>query len=652
MVMPVSAVDVVGNGDFYFDYSEWTFSGTKNDPSGTFSVTWHELNATTHDGYVYFAVGSGKTEKTITAQLVQNINVTDVDTIVIRSKAASNYGTGDTFKLYVGSLSTDRLPTNTSWDNYSLNVSSLSGIQELKLKLTMYTYYDLYGTNYYVDWVRSEDYIPTDGTPPAVNDVSWELDQYTEGETASYTWHLQNSFWQDIIYKYRIQIFKDGSEIDTVRVSQTGTRYQEVNTAGNYEVKLQYSGLIFTNWISVDSDSVNVIPRVDSFINVPQTSEQKTNFTVNYLYGTTPPTAAIIVKKLDEQLEAYVLYDIVYLDGGTANIDYSQNISIWSEGFYKLVLYNANVPEADLKTDVIQITKVIIPPQTIIDMSRIRSQLETYSVSDMVWGDYAVDFTNYTDYVINLELYNYEYDSIVYSETIGDQSGVVLIPLYSTDLTVFTGLNNIRLSSYSNTGVFVDDIVHDNFTINLVNVGGYGLTLSKYEVYTDEIFVIKCIIPQASTIRIINRLTLEEIDNFEINTSSYTNYKISQIGDYEIRLISSAGHVEGNQYIKVVEGTAIDDPVDDDEIDDDVTFGTKFESMLSSDAFVALLIIIACVGAFGKIGGVVGVFLGMVVGISISFLMGHLPAWILFIMVLALCVVFVSKLINSFGGGE
>jgi hypothetical protein len=74
--------------------------------------------------------------------------------------------------------------------------------------------------------------------------------------------------------------------------------------------------------------------------------------------------------------------------------------------------------------------------------------------------------------------------------------------------------------------------------------------------------------------------------------------------------------------------------------------------MLSNDAFIALLVIIACVGAFGKIGGVVGVFLGMVVGISISFLMGYLPAWILFIMVLALCVVFVSKLVNSFGGGE
>jgi hypothetical protein len=98
--------------------------------------------------------------------------------------------------------------------------------------------------------------------------------------------------------------------------------------------------------------------------------------------------------------------------------------------------------------------------------------------------------------------------------------------------------------------------------------------------------------------------------------------------------------------------TIVDPDIEIEEDDDDIAFDTKFESMLSSGAFVALLIIIACVGAFGKIGGVVGVFLGMVVGISISFLMGYLPAWILFIMVLALCVVFVSKLINSFGGGE
>lgn len=94
--------------------------------------------------------------------------------------------------------------------------------------------------------------------------------------------------------------------------------------------------------------------------------------------------------------------------------------------------------------------------------------------------------------------------------------------------------------------------------------------------------------------------------------------------------------------------TDVTDPTEPDISD----FSGKFETMLSNDAFIALLVIIACVGAFGKIGGVVGVFLGMVTGISISFLMGYLPIWILFVMVLALCVVFVSKLINSFGGNE
>lgn len=86
---------------------------------------------------------------------------------------------------------------------------------------------------------------------------------------------------------------------------------------------------------------------------------------------------------------------------------------------------------------------------------------------------------------------------------------------------------------------------------------------------------------------------------------------------------------------------------------EDVTeedFSTTFDGLIASSAFIALLIIIACVGSFGKVGGAVGAVLGGIVGISISTIMEFLPWWIFFVMILALVVLFSSKVVSNIGG--
>jgi len=79
----------------------------------------------------------------------------------------------------------------------------------------------------------------------------------------------------------------------------------------------------------------------------------------------------------------------------------------------------------------------------------------------------------------------------------------------------------------------------------------------------------------------------------------------------------------------------------------DVTEGV--ENLLNSNIFIALIIMIACIGAFVALGAV-GIILGATVGICFSAVMQVIPTWILFVWVLTLIVIFTSKLINNITG--
>jgi hypothetical protein len=212
LIIPVSA-DVIENGDFYYGYSGWTSSGTVTSGEDTHSATWYELNANTHDGYVCFNVGSGgKTEHTVTHQLIQNINVTDIDTIYIRGRGTGISGAGRTFTLYVGSLSYG-LSANSSWDVYALNVSSLSGVQEIKIKLYLYSDYDRYGASYDIDWVRTNvyyEYIDTDA-------VSWDKDPYYTGETATIETRCYD--FDDTTYSYYLDLYNTNDYLTTYEIT-------------------------------------------------------------------------------------------------------------------------------------------------------------------------------------------------------------------------------------------------------------------------------------------------------------------------------------------------------------------------------------------------------------------------------------------------
>jgi len=78
----------------------------------------------------------------------------------------------------------------------------------------------------------------------------------------------------------------------------------------------------------------------------------------------------------------------------------------------------------------------------------------------------------------------------------------------------------------------------------------------------------------------------------------------------------------------------------------------RINALLASNAFIGVLVMIACMGAFGRIGGTVGLVLGTVAGVSLASMLGYVPMWFVFVMVLALAVVFTSKIVSGLGGDK
>lgn len=500
-------------------------------------------------------------------------------------------------------------------DSQTISADTVDDTTEIKIIGT---------TTGYVGVISIDDIIVSSIPPTAESGINWDLEQYTEGDTASYTWMLENSFWQDLLYKYQIQILKDGLEIDTVGVSQTGTRYQDVDIAGTYEVKLQYSGLWPTNWQSIDGDSVNVIPQVDSYINVPQTAPQRTNFTVIYLYGSTPSNGLILMKRLDETTGNYETVEFDLLDSDKqGGVTYTRNMSLHSTGTYKITLVHDE--QVDEIYDVIEITSLYVPPIETVGNSSISSDKSTYAIGETIFAQYAVDYTNYTTYNVNMEIYNIDKDIISYSVQTIDQISYISQTIPITN-EFFSGDHHLRLTSYDNTGTKVAVLANKSITIGLVNDGGFGLSLSKYDVMQLEQFVIKAISPTSANIRVWSVERDVQVGTLmTINGSTYLNYAIPRTGNYEITL-SSGGLEITKQYITVHEGF-VDGEVDE-EIEDEVTQSTvdMVINFLSMPAFWGMIIWVGVVGgasqskavnrsstgyiafAFGNILAIVGLF--------------------------------------------
>lgn len=138
----------INNGGFVGGYSSWTANGIGIRDSNLYSNGYHasitNYTSGSYDNSSYVLLSEAtdiwSTEGTysITHDLFlnQSVDITGYNQLKFRAKVVTNYGI--TGKVVTVSNKTITL-SNTSWDEYTLNLTGLSGVQNISVYLTSYS---------------------------------------------------------------------------------------------------------------------------------------------------------------------------------------------------------------------------------------------------------------------------------------------------------------------------------------------------------------------------------------------------------------------------------------------------------------------------------------------------------------------------------
>lgn len=496
--------------------------------------------------------------------------------------------------------------------------------------------------------------------------INWDS-SYVLGDTGSYTWGWDADD-KSILRSEKVKIYKDNDLIDTITVSDTGTRYLDLNVIGNYKIEL-VTTFPFTQDQIYASDYLDVTEAADSWINVPQADYTGNSFEFEYMYGRTPLGGFLKTsKRIPSSTGDYTYIDYDYrvlpvdIVGG---VTYTHNITMYESGEYLVGIYDIDLLSDSGSTlqasDIIRIFyQDAMPTLDILESKIDTSNVSDVGMGDIVTGNYQVDNLNYSNGSVRLEVYNYENDIISFSIPKQKQKGNYEIPIsnleyieqvidgvakiYKVDSIFYTGNNQVRISRYDNTGVYNQTLAFTNITIDYVNSAGYSLTVSKKNLLIDEDFTIYVKCPTTASILVYDN-TGFVIDTIELAGNTNIPYSFKDDGKYSIQLYDPAVKLQGIELLTVInriaEPTAAEDTSE--------TLQSNTNKLLNSPYLIALFIMIVFL-AIGATNGIEGIMVTGVIGAGICVFLELLPAWIIFLIVLVLIVV-ISKSTFSNGGG-
>ena len=651
--------------------------------TGAFNYGYHDINVSAYSGYHDMSFGATASTGSPGFTLEFTINYDD---IMVRASAASPefddvswdedpYYTGETANITTNILNFD----DTTY-SYYLDLSNSNDY------LTTYEITSETESNYYE--------FPTDWTdisllarlirvtnPYATNEVQLDYDvshfettnldttvsfnksSYNPGETVKVT-------WSGALAGSAVWLFAgdDGDKLQT-DVPYSGTMYYTIppGTEENYYVvevitngqsQAEASALInlgdywTTDDIYIDSYTVNKTTFEGQTTTVDKEESAKatltTNINIDYIdvYYYNEAMGVTITQDYDSEiLDNMVNVTFPNSDHGYfyARIDVF-NISTTSEnrqylffdvgtGSKGIDIYNSKVAMMD--------TGEVITTESIVG----------YVGNDLYLPlARTVTFDLYTDEIINSTLitsYDLEEGGSNYNFT----QTYHLRRSYNFDTP---GLHEIEMTVY-NDETNSNDYMKWNCYVQGIDQSGLNGSVVMY--WTKSEIELNGI-----GLLYFNVTDMPENPILEITSTTKSNYETTrtlyptQVGTETVQTdeagvytatITCEGVVYAIATLTITDPTAIVEDGTEDE-----AFADKFTVMLNSDAFVALLVIISCVAVFGRTLGPVGAILGASVGTSMSYLMELIPVWIVFVMVLALSVVFASKLIEKFGGGQ
>lgn len=511
---------------------------------------------------------------------------------------------------------------------------------------------------------------PTPTPTPTVNPetgkgIIWDKSNYTLGETGVLSWAIGDSLW-NLFSTQTVVIKKSDSGNVFVSVAniaaQTGSYQFLFSNCGANEIICgygTYEGIIYTNLLGIfetnrEVATANVFPASSSYILINSSVPIKTNLSATIFIG----QGGVLFGNLKTQ---FLQEDGTYIDDrlwSTTLVTGTQNVTVnfAKIGTYRLVVDDGGGGELASKL-VSTFSNTIVPPYN-ISTSRIVLDKSLYNFDEILTGEYEVDSTNYsTGYPTYIDVFNYDINSITgefYGQGFGLlpnwadtslQVGSVGIPIQDSapqpgfpGIRFVSGNNTIRLRIYNISATSSSTLAFYNFTLSRLNSNGYSLEIVPNDITIGSSVKINYVIPSASNITIVWPSNKET--SYRVSNSSTITYKPTEVGTYYVYLKDSTGDIQVSRTLNV--RAAAPTPA--------VTPNTQEQStrdignLLASNIFWAFVMITGMMVVTGievrKKGAdaLIPMLAVGILGLGAFTLVGWVPAWLLFAVILALIV--------------
>ena len=392
--------------------------------------------------------------------------------------------------------------------------------------------------------------------PTLTSTVSWNADTYLEKTLGNFSYEIADTVWDDhTYYSLKTNVYHDPYGAKTLTYSHTigslqeAVVYANLQNSGVYSVELvgysSGSDLIGT---VLDTDYVTVIPLGSNFISVNESVIHPGEpFSISYLFVVAPTSYAdgINAKWLNKNNEWKIEKFWSFQSMGTTGINtiYTKNdTKISQEGYYIFELYSYKYGVL-AQTSSIESILTTYKPSLNISTSNISTDRTAYNMGSILSGNYRVDNTNYSDYRLYLQFYNFDFDEDTMSIPLSKQTDSFSGYLSSSDesdtyvygniISAIPGNMAVRLYGENSTGSLI--IASTNFTVSAITSTGFGLTLSKYTACVNDVININAIAPSSAIVRVYNP-NGAPIKSFPINASTTLQYMFLSPGLYEVSI--------------------------------------------------------------------------------------------------------------------
>lgn len=373
-------------------------------------------------------------------------------------------------------------------------------------------------------------------TPPTVNPltgvgIAWASSTYALGSIGNVSWiKTTPAFSCDII---RIYDDTDTEKDFLENPADTGFYKTFLGTTGQW--KAEYRRTLCVLGFGLGSESVleiaytSVNPETPSYIlineSVPIGQLVNTTYRIGWV-----PSGGVSIKTYKSS--DVITPENVYIVSNTQDTDITTQIMITSPGLHYVKLCDSLLGcKAQTLTTAFYNGST---PTTNITLSNITMDKTAYSYGDHAQVQVSVDNYNWSNKLIGVYSYNWDYGITQHQQFILSQ--VQSYDQYISDTTfAASGNYSMRLVGENDTGSYI--LAFYNFTLAEVDAEGYGLSLSNTSLCVGDSANIMVTVPTASFLNISFDNAVYN-KNFYINNSKIVPFKFTQLGTYYITLNS------------------------------------------------------------------------------------------------------------------